>query len=729
LIEIKKPMHKFQNVHFLIFGLFVFFPACQNQANDDKDFTQFVNPFIGTDGTGHTFPGPCLPFGMVQPGPDNRDQGWDYTSGYQYQDSTIIGFSQTRANGTGISEFGDVLLQPVTDSRTEKFGEGYNKQSERATPGYYSVTLRNQVRVELSASERVAFHQYTYPSNQAKLLVDLQHGLRFLTDSLVLESDVRLSNHNSISGFCHTKNWVDRKYFFFIQFDQPFIASTELVNKPKEKAPRYVLEFELKDRVLKTKVALSTVSVEGALANLKAEIPEWDFDGTVAQAKRKWNEYLSRIEIEADQKQKEIFYSCMYRLFIQPSNIADVDGKYRGADDVVRQAENKEYYSTLSLWDTYRAAHPLYTLIAPEKVNGFVKSMIAHSKAAGFLPIWTAWGQDNYCMIGNHSIPVIVDAYTKGFTGFDANVALMEIVKTTSEKHINSNWPLLNKYGYYPFDSLDNEAVSRTLEHGVDDYFVAILAEQLGKADIATQYFRRASFYKNLYDSTTRQMRGKNSLGKWRTPFNPLMATSPMNNPGDYTEANAWQYFWTPAQYDVQGVIHLLGGKRNFTAQLDSFFTIRALHPNKHLGQEAMIGQYAHGNEPSHHIAYLYAYSEKPQRGRELITQICNQFYNNTPTGMIGNDDCGQMSAWYIFSTLGFYPVNPGNGTFLFGVPQAKKIIVKLGNGKELFINLDLNKSKVSTLEVHLNGEKILNYEVAYSSLIKGGKLDFVNKN
>jgi predicted alpha-1,2-mannosidase len=722
-------MSKLVNRLLVSIGLVALFFACQNQANDDKDFTQFVNPFIGTEGTGHTFPGPCLPFGMVQPGPDNRDQGWDYTSGYQYWDSTIIGFSQTRANGTGISEFGDVLLQPVTDSRTEKFGEGYNKQTERATPGYYSVTLRNQVRVELSASERVAFHQYTYPSNEAKLLVDLQHGLRFLTDSLVLESDVRLINQNSISGFCHTKNWVDRKYFFFIQFDQSFVASTELVKKPKEKAPRYIFEFELKDRVLKTKVALSTVSVEGAIANLKTEIPEWDFDRTVIQAKQKWNEYLSRIEIEADQKQKEIFYSCMYRLFIQPSNIADVDGKYRGADDVVRQAENNEYYSTLSLWDTYRAAHPLYTLIAPEKVNGFVQSMIAHSKAAGFLPIWTAWGQDNYCMIGNHSIPVMADAYKKGFTGFDANAALSEMVKTTSEKHINSNWPLLNKYGYYPFDSLDNEAVSRTLEHGVDDYFVATMAEQLGKRDIATQYFKRASFYKNLYDSTTRQMRGKNSLAKWRTPFNPLMATSPMNNPGDYTEANAWQYFWTPAQYDAEGLMRLLGGKRNFTAQLDSFFTIRALNPNKHLGQEAMIGQYAHGNEPSHHIAYLYAYSEKPQRGRELITQICNQFYNNTPTGMIGNDDCGQMSAWYIFSTLGFYPVNPGNGTFVFGVPQAKKIAVKLAKSKELIISLTSNKQNVSVFEVQLNGKKTLDHSVAYSTLITGGKLEFVSGN
>jgi predicted alpha-1,2-mannosidase len=416
----------------------------------------------------------------------------------------------------------------------------------------------------------------------------------------------------------------------------------------------------------------------------------------------------------------------MYRLFIQPSNIADVDGKYRGADDVIRQAENKEYYSTLSLWDTFRAAHPLYTLIAPEKVNGFVQSMIAHSKAVGFLPIWTAWGQDNYCMIGNHSIPVIVDAYVKGFRGFNANEALTEMVRTTSENHVNSNWSLLNSYGYYPFDSLDNEAVSRTLEHGVDDYFVAKMADEVGRRDIATEYFKRASYYKNLFDSSTKQMRGKNSLGKWRTPFNPLMATSPMNNPGDYTEANAWQYFWTPAQYDVEGVMRLLGGKGNFTAQLDSFFTIRALNPNKHLGQEAMIGQYAHGNEPSHHIAYLYAYTAKPQRGRELITEICDRFYDDTPAGMIGNDDCGQMSAWYIFSTLGFYPVNPGNATFVIGVPQAKRIVVKLANNRELVIT-SIKDGKKTTFETYFNGVKCQKPLLQYTSLVEGGKLEFIN--
>ena len=712
------------------FFVFFSFLLCTSSHSQVKktvpDYTQYVNPFIGTEGTGHTFPGPCMPFGMVQPGPDNVDKGWDYTSGYQYKDSIILGFSQTRANGTGINEFGDVLLQPIADNRKENFSVTYVKETEKASPGYYTVTLSNKVKVELTCTERVALHQYTYPSNKAKLLVDLQHGLRFLTDSLVLESDVNIENNKTISGYCHTKNWVEKKYFFTINFNQSFTSSILLPRKAKENAPRYVLSFDLKNKMLRTKIALSTVSVEGAKKNLQKELPGWNFIATVANAKNVWNTYLSRIEIEAEQKQKEIFYTSMYRLFIQPSNIADVDGQYRGANDSIRTAKNDEYYSTLSLWDTYRAANPLYTLIAPERVNGFINTMIEHSKAAGFLPIWTAWGQDNYCMIGNHSIPVIADAYMKGFTDFDADEALQQMIKSTTQNHINSNWTMLNKFGYYPFDSLDNEAVSRTLEHGVDDYCIALMADKMGKKDMATTYYKRSAYYKNIYDAATKQMRGRDSKGNWRVPFNPLMATSPMNNPGDYTEANAWQYFWTPAQYDLEGMMQLLGGKKNFTAQLDSFFTIKALNPNKHLGQEAMIGQYAHGNEPSHHIAYLYAYSDKPERTGELITQICNEFYNNTTTGMIGNDDCGQMSAWYIFSTLGFYPVNPSRGEFVLGMPQVTKAIVQVTGGKKLVIVATNDKTNRQNKSVVLfNHQSILHPIITYKMIITGGELEF----
>jgi predicted alpha-1,2-mannosidase len=685
------------------------------------DYTQYVSTFIGTDGTGHSFPGPCLPFGMVQPGPDNVNQGWDYTSGYQYKDSMIAGFSQTRANGTGISEFGDILLQPFTVDKKDNFGSSYLKETEKASPGYYAVTLKNKVHVALTCTERVAYHQYTYPTNTGYLLVDLQHGLRFITDSLVLESNVQIEGNNTISGYCHTKNWVNRKYFFTIVFNHTFSQATLLERKAKEAAPRYVLQFDLKNQILETKIALSTVSVAGAIQNLNKELPNWDFTKTVNKGKQIWNSYLNRIVIDADNTQKTIFYSCLYRLFIQPSNIADVDGKYRGADDSIRIAKNGEYYSTLSLWDTYRAANPLYTLIAPERVNGIVNTLIEHSKAAGFLPIWTAWGQDNYCMIGNHAIPVIVDAYMKGFKGFDANTAMDQMIQSTTVNHINSNWSLLEKYGYYPFDSLDNEAVSRTLEHGVDDYCIALMAEKMGKKALAKKYYHRASFYKNLFDTSTKQMRGKDSKGQWRNPFNPLMATSPMNNPGDYTEANAWQYFWTPAQYDVKGVTQLLQGKKGLTEQLDSFFSIKSLDPNKHLGQEAMIGQYAHGNEPSHHIAYLYAFSEKPLKGKDLIQQIYQQFYGASPSGMIGNDDCGQMSAWYIFATLGFYPVNPVMGDFVLGMPQVANALVRLGNQKTLHITNQLNHNQGLTKF----NEKAIHTSINYHDLKKGGNLVF----
>jgi len=656
-------------------------PGCHRSITES--YTQFVNPFIGTDGTGHTFPGPSLPFGMVQPGPDNRDNGWDYTSGYQYRDSTILGFSQTRASGTGINEFGDILLQPFIQTNTEhSYAQQYFKHTEKAVPGYYTVELANKVKVELTCTERVAFHKYSYPASTAGLLVDFQHGLRFLTDSLVLASEVIVENNRFLKGYCKTKNWVERTYFFVVELQEPFTRYEVLPPAKKEKAPRYLLHFALKQKELSVKVALSTVSVQGAEKNMRVECPNWNFNDIRQKADRAWNDYLSRIEIEAPLNDKQVFYSALYRLLLQPSNIADVDGRYRGADDLVHQSTSKSgaYYSTLSLWDTYRAAHPLYTIIVPERVNDFVATLLQHSRQAGFLPIWTAWAKDNYCMIGNHAIPVIADAYAKGFRGFDTADALHQMVQSTTVNHINSNWRLLNQYGYYPFDSLDNEAVSRTLEHGVDDYCIALMAKQMGNDSLAGLYMRRSFYYKNLFDPQTQLMRGKDSKGNWRVPFDPLKATSPMNNPGDYTEANAWQYFWTPAQYDVEGLVQLLGGPAAFEKHLDSFFTIKTLNPNKHLGQEAMIGQYAHGNEPSHHVAYLYAYTKNPQKGHRLIAEVCKRFYNNSPAGLIGNDDCGQMSAWYIFSMLGFYPVNPANASFVQGYPQVNRAIIKSGN-------------------------------------------------
>jgi predicted alpha-1,2-mannosidase len=687
---------------------------------------KYVNVFIGTDGTGHTFPGPSKPFGMVQPGPDNRDEGWNHTSGYQYKDTLLMGFSQTRFSGTGIGEMGDILLMPYSITK-RKLRNSYYKETEKASVGYYTVTKKDEVKVELTCSDRVAFHQYTYPTKNAYLLVDLQHGLRFLTDSLVLENDVKVENNRTISGYCKTKNWVTRKYFFTIAFDTPFFEEEKLPMGKKENAPKYNLSFTLNEtKVLKVKIALSTVSVNGAHNNLQTEIPHWDFEKVKNDNRNAWNTYMNRIDIEAPQKQKEIFYTSLYHLFLQPSNIADVDGSYRGADDKINRAPNNEYYSTLSIWDIYRGAFPLLQIVAPEKINGIVNSMLTHHKVAGFLPIWTAWGQDNYCMIGNHAIPMLLSAYNNGFSGFDANEALNAMVETSTKSHINSDWELYNQYGYYPYDILDNEAVSRTLESGFDDYCVSQMAAKLNDKSNAIIFDKRANYYKNLFDSETKLFRGKDTKGNFRKPFDPLTATSPMNNPGDYTEANAWQYFWTPAQHDLNGMISLLGGKDNFTKQLNTFFTTETPNPNKFLGQEAMIGQYAHGNEPSHHILYLYTFSNEPKTGQKYIHKVINEFHNNTPDGMIGNDDCGQMSAWYILSTLGFYPVNSSNGEFVFGSPQVKKAVIHLNNGKEFII--EANNFSIHNIYNEnrlLNGSKITTPYITYKQIMAGGTLQF----
>lgn len=706
-----------------LFLLYIFNVNAQNN-------TKFVNTFIGTDGTGHTFPGPSMPFGMVQPGPDNSIEGWNHTSGYQYKDTLLLGFSQTRFSGTGIGEMGNILLLPF-DEKKATLKNSYFKTSEKASVGYYTLTKKDAIKVELTCSERVAFHKYTYPSQEAKLLLDFQHGIQFLNDSLVLENDIKIENNTTISGYCKTKGWVTKKYFFTINFETPFSKIQEIPKGKKQNAPKYILDFNLsKNKIVQVKIALSTVSIEGAKLNLTTEIPHWSFEKVKLNAEKVWNDYLNRIDIEAPQKQKEIFYTSMYHLLLQPSNIADVDGKYRGADDAIAKAPNNEYYSTLSIWDIYRGAFPLLQIIAPEKIDGIINTLLSHHKAAGFLPIWTAWGQDNYCMIGNHAIPMILSAHQNGFTGFDKHQALKAMIETSTQSHFNSDWELYNQFGYYPFDKLDNEAVSRTLESGYDDWCVAQMADQMNDKENSIQFLKRAHYYRNLFDTKTQLFRGKDTNGNWRNPFDPLTATSPMNNPGDYTEANAWQYFWTPAQYDIEGMQNLLGGKTAFTKKLNDFFTIECVNPNKFLGQEAMIGQYAHGNEPSHHITYLYAFSDTPKTGQKYIHKIINEFHNNTPDGMIGNDDCGQMSAWYILSALGFYPINPANGEFVLGAPQVKNATIHLKNNKKFSIST----SNFSAENFYTNHQKLNNIEVStpiikYLDIINGGILNFQMTN
>jgi predicted alpha-1,2-mannosidase len=704
-------------------------PACQS-----ADLTDCVNPFIGCADNGHTFPGACCPFGLIQASPDTGNCTWTYCSGYMYLDEKIWGFSQTHLNGTGCPDLGDVQLQPFTGSiERPDYHSSYKKETQKAKPGYYAVTLEDfGVDVELTASPRVAFHKYTYKNpGPARLLVDLQYGIVSGDESLrhhILASDVATEDKYTISGHNQAAAWVTRHYYYVIKFDKPYTAIKQLPAKDGEKAPRYVLDFDLKpDETLQVKVAMSTVSVDGAKKNLAAEVPGWDFAAVRAQAKAAWNELLSRVEVEGTQDQKVNVYTSLYHLFIQPNNIADVDGQYRGADDKVLTAPDKAYYSTLSLWDTYRAAHPLYTILTPERVDGFVGTMVAHQKAQGYVPIWTLWGKENHCMIANHSIPVIVDAYLKGFRGFDAEAAFQGIKTSLTTNHPKSDWDVYTKYGYLPFDVIKGENVSRTLEYVYDDYCASQFAKALGKTDDAAYFAKRAQNYKNVFDSETKFMRGRDAQGNWRTPFDPMKLNHGGDSGYDYTEGNAWQYTWH-VQHDPEGLIALVGGKEACAEKLSTLFKLESKVEGAGfvLDVSGLIGQYAHGNEPSHHVAYFFNFAGCPWKTQELVREIVDTEYQPKPDGLCGNDDCGQMSAWYLFSAMGFYPFNPCNDGYVFGAPQVEKVTLKLPNAKTFtIVAKGLSKDNKYVKGVTLNGKPATGVKIAHADIANGGTLVF----
>lgn len=702
-------------------------------ASAEERLVDYVDPFIGTDGTGHTFPGPSMPFGMVQPGPDNADSGWAFTSGYQYRAEQIFGFSQNRASGTGIPELGDVLLQP-SQTRRADFASRYDKASETARPGYYAVSLTdNEVRVELTAADRTAFHRYTFErGGRVWVLVDLQHGLTFRTDQQpVLEHASRVTGEG-VEGVLRRANWTTRTVAFSLLFDSPIAETITLPPRAGDAAPRYVLGFDLGDgRVLQARVGLSTVDIDGARANRDA-IAEWDFDAQAQRGAEAWESLLQRVEIEAPRTQRRNFYTALYHAFLHPSLISDVDGRWRGPDGAVRTVTHGARYSTLSLWDTFRAAHPLYTLLVPERVDDFVNSLLDHADAAGRLPKWTIWGGETGTMIGEPALPVIADAWAKGFRGFDGRRALGAMVRTSTHDAAPvypgdaalSLWSLYEQYGYYPFDLAHGEAVSRTLEAGIGDDAVARMATMLGEHKAAARFQERAGWWRNLIDPDTRLARGRDSAGHWRTPFDPLTPTSPLNNPGDYTEANAWQYSWTPALHDVEGLVAAMGGRDAFQPMLDRFFfELEPLEGWTYLGQEAMIGQYAHGNEPSHHVAWLYAFTDAPETGHTLTARIASSFYFDTPDGIIGNDDAGQMSAWYVFATLGFYPVEPASAQYVLGRPLVQRAVVTVPGRPPLMVlrrATDQHAASVLWNSAPLEGPRI-----AHDSLVAGGVLAF----
>ncbi len=727
---------------YLVFAVLCLFTVYSHGATppSSSSLTQYVNPFIGTDGTGHVFPGASMPFGMVAPSPDNADRGWDYTSGYQYRAPTIMGFSNTHISGAGIGELGDVLLQPASGTRwttaTPDFAMRYDKKTETARPGYYTVSLpAHGVKVELTATPRVAVHRYTFThGGKVQVLADLQHGILFNESSpRVTESDVTANAAlGEIVGTVHTRQWVERQASFVVRFSQPIEKVETLPPKEGAKAPRYLLTFNLKNgRLLEARVALSTVDIDGARRNL-AEAENRRFDQIRADASRTWNDLLARVEIDAPVSQKRIFYSALYRMLLHPSDIADTDGRVRGPTGEVIVARSGSYYSTLSLWDTFRGVHPLLTILVPERVDGFVLSFLEHHKVQGYLPLWTAWGRETWTMIGNPALPVIADAVAKGFKGFDYDEALKAMIETSTMPRRNApswaqqDWNVYEQFGYLPIEKADGEAVSKTLEFGIGDDAVARVANNLGRADVAKRFATRALGYQKLFDAETRMMRGRDAKGVWRTPFDPLVPTSPLGNPGDYTEANAWQYTLTPALHDPEGLVKLFGGQKALGDWLDQFFSVQSLGDNKHLGQEALIGQYAHGNEPSHHIAYLYAYSDRPWKAHTLIQKIVRDFYPNRPSGIIGNDDCGQMSAWYVFSTLGFYPMMPSSGAYVLGAPQVRFARVRLANNKILTIRADsFSAKKPYAKEARLNDRVVAPIALRHADLVSGGVLRF----
>lgn len=717
------------------FPLIIFFLVASVPAFA-REPAGWVNPFIGTKGTGHTFPGATVPFGLAQPSPDTGNAGWAYTGGYQFDDPMIMGFSQTHLSGVGIPDLGDILLQPFTGTTDRaEFKSRYDKRTEQASPGYYAVTLTDfGVRAELTASEHVAFHRYRFGKNrEGAVLLDFQHGMVWQDVSKrVIASNINRENNRTISGFLRTTNWVERSIFFTVEFDRPFANIEELPARAGEKAPRFVLKFRLgPNRPLQVKIGLSTVGTDGAKANLAAEIPHWDFDRTRREARTTWNGYLGRVAIEADPATKEIFYTALYHLLIHPTNLADVDGRYRAANDTVRTSPYKRYYSTLSLWDTYRAVHPLLTILAPERVDGLVGSMVEHAEVTGFLPIWPLWDQESFCMIGNHAIPVVADAWLKGFRGFDGEKAFAAVRRTATVSRRNSDWDMYDRFGYYPFDLVQgNEAqtVSRALEAGYDDACAARMAAALGKTADAAFFEKRARYYLNLLDPETGLMRGRDSRGAWRAPFDPFRATSPLNNPGDYTEANAWQYSFA-SQHAFPDLIERQGGKTGFRTMLDRFFEERdqaEKSDQAFLGQEGLIGQYAHGNEPSHHIAYLYKLTDQGWKTDRLIRRILTGFYRAAPDGVTGNEDCGQMSAWYVFSALGFYPVDPVSGEYVLGAPLVRRATVRLQGGRTLRISAPGNAPRSPFVgRVTWNGKDVAGPTVSHAALVKGGTLTF----
>ena len=697
-----------------------------------KDYSALVNPFIGTGGHGHTYPGASMPFGMMQLSPDTRGADWDGSSGYHYSDSVIYGFSHTHLSGTGIPDYCDVLFMPfIGDVKWEgkEYRSTFSHKNEKATPGYYEVLLdKGNIKAQLTTSVRSGMHQYTFPQNVkvGSILIDLKWR------DEVLESWIEKVSDYELKGFRRSKSWAQNQYLYFhVKFEKPIknfivltdegkiVSDTRVVGKNLKLA----VNFELTDnKIVRAKVGISGVSAEGAKLNLNSEIKGWNFDGLRTKAKTAWNKELSKIDIEGGTRNDQVvFYTALYHTFLVPNIYEDVDGQYRGTDLKVHKATGFTNYTVFSLWDTYRAYNPLMTIINQTKTADWINTFLQQYKYGGMLPVWELSGNETFCMIGYHSVPVIVDAYQKGIRGFDKNLVLKAM-----RSYAESNRFGLDHYrenGYVGNDK-EHESASKTLEYAYDDWCIAQFAKMTGNDTVYNQYIERAQYYKNLFDPASHNMRGK-VQSMWYRPFDP----KEINN--FYTEGNSWQYSFAAPQ-DIETLIELHGGKEAFAAKLNELFTTSSQTTGRQQSDvTGLIGQYAQGNEPSHHMAYLFNYAGMPWRTQQLIHQICAGFYTNDPDGLIGNEDCGQMSAWYILSAMGFYPVCPGNGEYILGTPLFDKVTINMENGKKFIVKKTgdekiQNDNSFYVQATNLNGKPSTKSYLLHTEVLKGGVLEFI---
>ena len=713
--------------------------SVDQKGNNQLNYALLVNPMIGTDFTGNTYPGAQAPFGMVQLSPDNGLPGWDRIAGYFYPDSTIAGFSHTHLSGTGAGDLYDISFMPVMlpyNQAEAPLGiySKFSHDDEEASAGYYRVKLLDyNINVELTATERVGVQRYTFPAGDAAIFLDLKKAMNW--DSTV-DTEISVVDSCTIEGYRYSSGWSrDQRVFFRTRFSRPWdsitIDSTALRNdvvNSQGMVARFDFKTNSNEQII-VSTAISGVNADGAAVNLLAEVPTDDFDKVLALTQENWNKELGKYKVECDDKDRLVtFYTALYHSMIAPTIYSDVDGGYRGPDKNTHKTDGWVNYSTFSLWDTFRASHPLFTITQQVRVNDMIKSFLAFYEQNGRLPVWNFQGGETDMMLGYHAVPVIVDAYLKGIGDFDALKALDACVKTANIDEYRGIG-LYKTLGYVPYNVVDeynsdNWSMSRTLEYAFDDYCIALMADKLGKKDIADEFYSRAKNYKNHFNPATRFMQPRDDKGGWQPNFSPDEYTPHIS------ESNAWQYFWS-VQHDIHGLINLMGGKEPFALRLDSMFTYTG-QPGHELPifSTGMIGQYAHGNEPGHHVIYLYNYVGQPWKTAKYARHVMDQFYTNTPEGLCGNEDLGQMSAWYVFSVMGLYPVNPVSGIYEIGTPLFKNITVNLENGKQFkVIAPKVSSENKYVKSVKINGEKLYSSFITHEQIMNGAILEFEMTN